>query len=300
VAKKSDKRSSIARSIAPAVSTASPILLIGGPITARGRSTLPRAQRTEGTPVGWSFFGTALDCWFRFFLRYVEGLEPRRIANYFALGSAYHGLHEGKTDGQIASGGAELQVELPEAKRLHAARMKGPPMPEAVAVEQTIYIEDGPLKDLFSSRPDRLEQSPRGGKQTRDFKTAGAERQTDGDYWNVNGEILGQILATGAVKAIVDVITKTKVPKIRQYEVRMTDAKRAAFETLILDIVEQIRVKMRRWKAGEDAATSFPKNIKACVVLGQRCPYYEHCWGSGATTHLYQRRERTEWQKRLL
>jgi ribA/ribD-fused uncharacterized protein len=290
----------------------------------------PQKSTRGGTPYGWSFYSNWLDCRFRFFLRSVLGLTENRPATYFTLGSSYHALHEGLSPSEILDLGPEFRglmektdksddqppAIIEEAIRLYQARLDGPPLPPATAVEQTLTVNVGPLKGLFTSRPDRIEDDGF-GLVARDFKTALMEKQTAADAWDIHGGMLGELLATGASRAIVDVIVKTKVPKIRLYELRMTEAKRHAFETLILGALLEIRAAMEKWSkrgwanAGtavyhldpdsSPATTIFPKNLNACVGQYGRCPYYELCWGSGmVNVNLQRHKEQTQWQKHLL
>jgi hypothetical protein len=252
--------------------------------------------RPAGSPLGWSFYSTALTCWQKWWLKYVEGWEPAVTPSYFTLGSTYHALHEGVPEHAIAAWGAEFVTSLPEAKRLFAARMAGPPLPPAVSKELTVQITSGPLAGIFTTRPDRTELDERGALRLRDYKTAGQLRDSDDMKWAVDGQILGELYATKCGSAIVDIISKAKTPQVRQLEVRATSTKLDEFEALICDLANDISDRTPEWAAGP---VSPPRNLTACALI-LPCLYYDFCWGSGASRALYVKREpRSEWRKAL-
>lgn len=257
---------------------------------------------TGGTPIGWSFYSTALECWRRWYLRYFEGWLQIKGNTYQPLGTAYHALQEGRTPKEIIAMGPEYVIALPQAKQLYEARQSGPKLYPAKAIEKTIIVADGPLAGIFSSKPDRIELD---GKKTivRDFKTAKRLYDNDQDKWDVNGEIIGEMLAAHASEAVVDIVTTGDVhPKVRVIRVGMTPEKKAAFERLILAVFAQVTVNSKALYAGTEPEVVCPRNLNHCA-FPVRCQYYDWCWGGGALARAMftQKREMTVgWQKLLL
>lgn len=239
------------------------------------------AGRIDGTvtPVGWSFWSCALQCWWKWYQRHVEGWEPIKKETYFDLGSAYHLMHEYDGDGELASintDGAGVREQLGEGARLYTARMRGAPLPKAESKERVFLVDDGPLKGIYSSRPDQLEDDGNGGLIARDFKALKRIYGNEDKKYRVNGEILGEILASGATSAVVDIVTKEARPRVQQIEVKLTPERRRAHEILVTDLLRQMKERMALM-AQYDAERAFPRNLENCCQV-QPCNYYARCW----------------------
>ena len=253
-----------------------------------------------GTPVGWSFWNTTLTCWRMWFLKYVEGLYPLETAKELLLGSAYHGFLEGYTAAEIAAKGPEYAAVVSEAQRLYIARMAptAPPLPkDVVSVEKMEMVPGIPM----SSKPDRIEKA-QSGNQVREFKTANTFRETDAQSWAVSGEVIGEMMASGTESAVVDIISK-RDGRVRQIEVRLTPEKKSALIGLVMDLREQVALRMKAWGKGlasEDLDRVFPRNLSNCgYQYGRVCPYYERCWSKSGGAHLFTRRPASGWRKFL-
>lgn len=222
-------------------------------------------------------------------------IEPE----YFALGSIYHALHEGITEAEIASWGENWQKLLPEGKRLYEARLRGPPLPNATAVEQTLEVPGLPM----TSKPDREEKTFGGRPMPRDFKTSGWFGEHDDKFWAVNGQIIGQMLATASERAQLDLIHK-RTGETRLLEVQMTPEKKDALVAMIGDLDAQLRLRMADLHENLNAATAtgavrpitlvnhhFPPRLSSCVTKYGPCPYYARCWSKGEAPEKYMYKE---------
>lgn len=239
------------------------------------------------TSVGWSFWSTALDCWWMWWQRYGEGWELLNAPDYFDFGSAYHAMHEYDGDIDLAAGNVKQSVQklLAKARDLHAVRQRGPPLPVAVEKERLHAVTSGPLAGLYTAKPDQIEMD--GNVRTaRDFKTSGRIKPSDPQRWAVDGEIIGEMVASDCKVAIVDIVTKEAVPKVSQIEVSLTEAKRLAHQNLILDLYRQIKERLAL-KDQRSAEVAFPRNLRNCCP-GRPCLYYPRCWETGATSQLYR------------
>lgn len=271
-------------------------------------------QAPGGTPRGWSFYSTAHRCWRLWCLRYIIGLTPLRADEYFTFGSTYHALHEGVDEKTIASWGPDFVEALPAAKELYSRRIdstKNPPLPPALAKEQT-YAIPVPGAMSITTKPDQEEAElgndgkPTGQRIPRDYKTAGFFSKNDSEYWAVSGQIIAEMIATGASEGVVDIIHKgterkdgkesDSFGKVQQLQVLMTEDKRRSFFELIRDLSEQIDQRLSRAasavKNGDGArevASYFPR-CHECVGHYGLCPYYDRCWTVGASRYLYRER----------
>jgi hypothetical protein len=250
-----------------------------------------------GTPRGWSFWETAASCWRRWFYRYVLTLMPFVEPEYFAVGSIYHALHEGIDEATIAGWGEQWARLLPEGKRLYEARLKGPPLPKATAVEQTLDVPGLPM----TSKPDREEMTFGGRPRPRDFKTSGWFGEHDDKFWAVNGQIIGQMLATHSQKASLDLVHK-RSGETKLLEVELTEAKSDALIAMITDLNLQLESRMvglaQSAKAkGLDLQPKrlvdihFPPKLSSCVTKYGPCPYYARCWAAPADPAKYMYKE---------
>lgn len=239
---------------------------------------------TGGSPRGWSFIGSASECWTRWAYRYVYGLYPATTPDYFDLGSAYHALQEGKTVDEVK---ALYPEHLEEAQRLLKQRQKGPPLPPAKSIEETVVLFGG----LMTSKPDRVEQS---GTRTivRDFKTAAMFSKNDEQAWGVDGGILGECIAGETDTALVDIVSKqydAKVPT-KIVTVKLTPEKRTALERTVKQFwgeAEQRTRSVAAAKPTRDLVLSvYTQNLKGCVGKYSVCPYYARCWERGSQASM--------------
>lgn len=273
-----------------------------------------RQQKEDKAPthgasaVGWTFYSTALNCWHRWFLRYVEGLVPLQMPEELAIGIGYHALHEGKSAEELEKLGPDVLDGLATAARIHRARVTlGPPMPEATGKEVPAEVTGNhPLAGLYTCRLDRVE-----GNQVREFKSAGSFTGAEEDRWNTDGEIIGQLVAS-ELSVIVDITTKEAAPRFKQVKVTLTPEKERAWRHLVLDLVHQIGDRVTRFERKglreeedgisreEKALQCFPRNLRSCIYGRRRCEYFARCWGTGGEQHLYKRQPAEEWRKRLL
>lgn len=232
--------------------------------------------------------------------RYGEGWELLEPPEYFDFGSAYHLMHEHEGDLEIAEFNAKVAVRklLPKARELYQTRLHGPPIPSAREREKLRVVTDGPLAGLYTAKPDQIEGE--GDLLTaRDFKTAGTIRPNDGKKWAVDGEIIGEMVASGCKRAIVDIVTKEQRPKISQIEVNLTSVKEAAHRNTILDLYRQLRERLVM-KNQYSAEQAFPRNLRNCCQ-SKPCFYYARCWEGGAAARLYRINEarKRAWRQHL-
>mgnify|MGYP001590786919 FL=1 len=269
-------------------------------------SAAPEPFAPGGTSVGWTFWNTILTCWRMWFLRYVEGLHPIHTPRELSLGSAYHGLLEGHSATTIYQANPiEYRPVLDEAQRLFVSRKApgAPPMSPAIVTEQTLMVPGIPM----SSKPDRIEETPT-GKRIREFKTAATFRETDSQVWAVSGEVIGEMMAAGVDTAIVDIIEKRK-GAVRQIEVNLTPEKVSALVGLVESLRGEVEIRFRRWSSfvkvdGKISPSNldrlFPKSLSNCgYQYGRPCPYYERCWSRSAGSHLYVKKQTSNWRKFL-
>lgn len=275
-----------------------------------GAAQAASARRAPGpTEAGWSFYSCALTCWRKWFLQYYEGWQPVLTEQYFVLGAVYHALHEGVPKLEIAAWGEQYRDALPEAEALYAARLSAsaPPLPHD---ELGREVECEAFGGLFTSRPDRIEQDA-DGKAVRDYKTAATFRDSDGEKWAVDGEIIGEMVASKIPRAVVDIIRKgEKGNTVRQIGVVLTPKKEAALKHIVMDtqrqVLERVERLEREWEnpkgllsRNDIAEREFPRSLPHCVHGNELCRFYNLCWGEGATQFLYRRKPNLAWRKRL-
>lgn len=256
-----------------------------------------------GSPRGNTFISTGLDCWWRFALRYIARIYPTTLPEYLVLGSAYHAFLEGTEEALIATWyGTDVTAT---AKRLYEKRLKdGPPLGAALAVEQTHEILGGQM----TSKPDREEAG-----LVRDYKTAMMWSKHDQQHWDIEPGILGEMVAAGVKRALVDVVKKEKSEadaekegEVKVFTVELTDAKAEALKNHVADFWWQLRARLERAAKGTKGtekatlAAAFPKNLKNCIGKYGICAYYQRCWGKGATAFLFVTRDDEErrWAKK--
>lgn len=263
----------------------------------------PLGRKSTATPIGWSFWSTFLRCPWEWWQKYEVGLTPRVIPRYFTLGAAYHKLHQGLTPTQVAALGPEFKDVIDEAMELYQARTAktSPPLPKPEAVEQLFIVKEGPLAGIYSAQPDAIEKNGH-ELSIREFKTASSLRGSDANYYNVNGEVLGEMVASGIPRVTVDIIAKSKGHPVSQIQVHLTEQKRTAFETLIAGAFNYLVQHYHDVKSGDvPAPVAFPRNVDTCVRYGQKCQFYELCWGSkAAATNFQLNEENKRWQQHLL
>lgn len=263
------------------------------PITPNGSQSGPIRESTGGSPRGWTFISTGLDCWRAFFLKYVFGLYPVKKADALGLGAAFHLYMEGK-------GAPEVQKAFPEyaleaAKLAERRRTRGPPMPKATSVEEEFTILGG----MMTSKPDRIEKHDE-KVVVRDFKTSMFFSEKDDEVWNVDVGILGECVAAGAKEALVDITVKRdKVsgPAVKVVKVTLTDSKLEAVERLVESFWEQLEDRVTRLAAADGPSRDHlnekaPQNLRACVGKYGPCAYYARCWGKPPESLLYRLTEK--------
>ena len=252
------------------------------------------ATPLSDTRPGWSFYEAADTCWRYFFHRYVEPQSAPVTPPHLLIGTAYHALHEGK--GEELKKNGQLAPHMVEAARLYTARLKrGPPLPPALAREQTVGCK-GALEGIFFSTPDVVE-----AQGVRDFKTAARLYGDEREKWAVSGEIIGELVATGAEKATVDVVTKEKTPRFGLFEVRLTGKKQEGFERLILNLLVDMRRRYERAQESVDAGKQdpvlWPTSFSSCYRYGKPCSFLNLCWGDGFG---FEKRSKVPWVAKLL
>ena len=254
--------------------------------------------KRTGTAVGWSFYSTALRCWREWYLKYVQGLTPRIRPDYFDLGSAYHLFHEGLSRQEIEFRYPELRYILDEAEKHFKRRTSplAPPMPKAVAHEQPHEAYGGD----YTCRLDRVEETG-----AREFKTAFAHRDSDKLKWDVDGEVIGQLIASRMPRVTVDQISK-KDGTVKQFPVMLTPEKEVEFTATIDDLIKQIRQRIKRARKEDylNAEDAFPRNNLSCVSsqYGKPCQFYELCWSADPNVARlkFETKENSSWRRRLL
>lgn len=220
-------------------------------------------------------------------------IEPE----YFAIGSIYHALHEGISEADIASWGEQWQKLLPEGKRLYEARLKGPPLPVADAVERTIDVPGIPM----TSKPDREEKTFGGRPRPRDFKTSGWFGAHDDKFWDVNGQIIGQMLGTNSQSAVLDLVHK-RTGETKIITVDLTQDKTDALLAMISDLAFNMHSRVEMLAdiifsgSGQDVPKAtidkaFPPRLSSCVSKYGPCPYYARCWAKAGDPEKYMYKE---------
>lgn len=283
--------------------------------TKKKDKTAPVAQKSPskpafnpgGTPIGWSFWTTWDLCKRMGFLKYVEGLHPLVTPEELNLGSAYHGLLEGHSSAVVAAHSPEFAKVIDTALKLHLSRKSAgaPPMPTNVeSVEKTLNVPGIPM----TSKPDRIEVTSDGKRRVREFKTAKRFYDTDDAKWNVSGEVIGEMMASGCDTATVDIIQKSD-GKVRQIEVELTEGKKSALTGLVESLRDDLVGRIKAWNRLQDGAgitmaanldRIFPKSLNQCgYQYGSKCPYYERCWSRSGSQHLYLKRPAHGWKKYL-
>lgn len=242
------------------------------------------AAPSGGSPRGWTFISTGIECWRKLAFQHVFGLIPYKKADALLLGAAYHLFQEGKSMAEVVRAFPDHAVD---GHILFLRRQKGPPLPKlgaSVIVEKEFTIFGG----LMTSKPDRIEQ--RNGKPiVRDFKSAATFSEHDDEYWNADGGILGECIAAGTDKAIVDIVRKYEGksgPDTKLVEVTLTPEK----EHALLNVVKQFWADFE-WRTKEVAKrkelTAYSQNLKACVGKYGPCPYYARCWKKGKPESMH-------------
>lgn len=304
-------------------------------VTAKGDAknvAVEGSSPPSGSPIGWTFYSSWLRCNRLWFLRYVLQMYPRETPWELIVGTVYHALLDGRTEAEIRSWGANYEKALPLAKKLHAERMKGPKFGKLVSSEETLEVKEGLLQKRYTSKPDRIEvneeaPSAFGAKKAqvedaprivREFKTAATLRDSDDKRWNVDGEVIGELVTSGLDTAVVDIITKFERPIVRQIEVKLTEKKKHAWEQLVANIIDDVRARLGKLLAGltvgepaplflEDMPAldnAFPRRLTECVSFsGRVCDYYDLCWNEQAATargNFIKKNSDKPWAKRLL
>lgn len=247
-----------------------------------------------GTPRGNTFLSLAASCWWAWALKYLAGIVPVKTRDALNFGSAYHAVLEGQDIEAIRAWAPDF---VDAAKRLADRRLKeGPALPEAHAIEKTHSIFDG----LMTSKPDREENGA-----VRDFKTAMMFTKHDDAYWDVEPGIIGEMVAQGVRRAVVDVMRKengrsengsSASSPNRIFHVELTDKKEEALRLAVEDFWRQLLWRLERvQKAKGDRSSAvraaFPKQLKSCVGKYGLCDYYDRCWGKGLEMLLYKKKE---------
>lgn len=264
-------------------------------IRPNGFVNAPAAPKTKkrstskegGTPRGWTFISTAYLCWRRWFYSYVLRLYPVEPAEELSLGSAYHALLEGDSPEQVLQ---RYPKQVEQALSMFKARMeRGGPIPEAETVEEQVAIFDGKM----TSKPDRVEVIA-GKKQIRDYKSALFFSEHDEAKWNVDGGIIGEMVAAGTDVGIVDIQRKRTDPKdqgndTRIVKVELTPAKRQALEAMVRHFWAALESRIEALNDAETSvAAAFQRNLTGCVGKYGPCPYYARCWGTPPASLLYK------------
>lgn len=246
---------------------------------------------TGGSPRGWTFIGTGLDCWRKFAFRYIAGLFPLKTAEPLIMGIIYHALQEGKSEQEAKAIDPDLYTE---ASKMFKDRMeKGPPLPknDAVVVEKEFSIFGG----LMTSKPDRIEGKGK-NKRVRDFKTSMYFSENDELSWAVDGGILGECIAGDTTIALVDIQKKFAPEKKKDgkpYDgkltkivtVELTDEKKQTLERMVqsfwFELEDRVKQLALPLNTVVDADRFFPRSLKGCVSKYGLCPYYARCWQKG-------------------
>lgn len=256
----------------------------------RGTTTEP----PTGSPLGWTFWSYTT-CWFRWAQRYILGLHgPKK--SHFALGSVYHALLEGVPEETIISWGVEFESQLSDAKRLYRARLdRGPPMGEPLYLERTLGVPNIPM----TSKPDREEKTV----GVREFKTSGWHGRYDAEGWAIHGGMLGELIASGRDKGVVDVIDKSN-GSTTIYPVEVTPRKKLALESLIRSLARELRARLTLVvtrgappRPLSQLHEAFPRDLRHCVTRFGPCEYYARCWGSVLDGMVYRTGPVTNWWK---
>lgn len=261
------------------------------PILPNGSSTKVEAP-SGGSPRGWTFISTSIECWRKWAFRHVYGLYPVETSDALLLGSAYHALMEGKTLQEVS---AAYPKHVGTAVELQRRRLAGPPLPansEAV-IEKEFNIFNG----LMTSKPDRLEKQ-NGKVIVRDFKTASSFSDSDEEAWGADGGILGECIAGKTDTAIVDIVLKYQ-PKsgggVKLVTVKLTKEKELVLKETVRNFWQQAEERVKQAaKPGKGdlnavLANAFPQQLKSCVGKYGKCPYYARCWQKGTADSMLYR-----------
>jgi hypothetical protein len=269
------------------------------PIRPNGYQELPEPPKTKrrgnapegGSPRGWSFISDWYKCQRLWMFKHLIGLVstvPRKGTDPRRLGSAYHGLLEGRSKEELLEKYPDV---MEEAVKHYTARMRSRvPIPEAEVVEEVVRIFAGKM----TSKPDRIEKTLNGKPVVRDYKTSAFFSEYDDLTWGVDGGILGECIAAGASTAIVDIQRKwdnareaSPNANTKLVTVRLTPQKEEALRLMVDDFWDAVEGAMRRAKT--QGAEPFRKNLTGCVGKYGPCPYYARCWGGAPTEALAYR-----------
>jgi hypothetical protein len=259
----------------------------------------PKSKReaentTEGgSPKGWTFISTSYQCWRKWLYQYVLNFWPsggtRDFIDPRRLGSAYHGLLEGKSKEDLLK---RYPAEMETALALYHERItKGPPLPTADVVEEMSEIFGGKM----TSKPDRIE-TVAGVKVIRDYKTAAKFSDYDHISWMLDGGIIGEMVAAGTTRAIVDIQRKwvskedsdgKNAPKnTKLVEVHLTERTRAALEQMVEEFWDEVDRRLALTK--KNGADAFPRRLTGCVGKYGPCQYVARCWGEPPEALLFR------------
>ena len=249
------------------------------------RGTVATNTEVGGSPRGWTFIHTAV-CWHRWALRYLVGVFPAATKDYFDLGAAYHLFMEGKSVAEVA---AAFPEQVTVAQELHTARMKGPPLGRAVAMEREHVIFGG----LMTSKPDREEGPADVATAMRDYKSSANFSDNDDINWNVDPGIVGELVAAKVTKGIVDIVSKRvgNDKRVKLVEVTLTPAKATWLMMMVYDFWNSLAERLKSEacdNASTPESTAFPRNMGACVGKYGACEYYARCWGKPPESLLYK------------
>lgn len=258
----------------------------------------------EGTSTerGNSFYRKFNECPRLWFLTYAAQLRAPDIDGAFTarkLGSLYHAHLTGiwtprtlelKVSDPLLNAQAE---ELAKARRALVTKFPLPEIGGNVLAEETYDVPGLPM----TTQPDITTE-----KEALDFKTAARFGQTDVTRYDVDPQIIAEMLGAERTSATVDILVKTKEPRVEQVKVELTEHKaellrqtiernafllNQAWATLHADgPVDFSRdAKIEGYPATQKA---FPHDAYGCAgKFGRPCDFYKFCHGNEASRSMF-------------
>lgn len=281
----------------------SDVVKLGDELMGTPPPVIPPLPRGDGngtaTAYGWSYWSAYAACPRLWWLKYGARLQAPDTDGSFDtrnLGSLYHAHLLGNwtpTVLQLQKDRPDLDAqakEYAEARKAIAASGGAPlKIDDVIEIEKTYEVPGIPD---FTTQPDVVEGIiGMGATRVRDFKTASRFGPGDATGYEANAQILAEMLGAGVEQATVDVLVKTKEPRVELVNVRLDPVK---VDMLKQDMRDARETLLLRWGAVHQSVGSttpekaFPPRLASCAgKFGRPCDYFNYCHGSEATKLQY-------------